>query len=307
MAERKKRVFVTGGRGRLATLIKSYLDPQKYEVTLFSRTPGKGYEDVKLLFNSDYLKKSDYVFHLSWTTVPSIAEMKRSPWNTSEDYHNVRLLTQHATESGTKLVFFSTGAVYGEAIARTIFPDGSELYVQKDESLTYMNPIGWYAQAKLFAERIVSQAPDHLNLRITNPYGKYIPNGRNQIQGIIPMVIQAAIKHETLRIWGDGRATKDFIYYLDFIRAIEAILEDDLVGTYNVCSGRSYSINDIIRQVSKETNTEITIEYCKPPDWDVKSTHISNYKLWIDTGWSPIFEMDAGIAASVEDLKHHIQ
>jgi nucleoside-diphosphate-sugar epimerase len=109
-------------------------------------------------------------------------------------------------------------------------------------------PLGRYAAAKLDAERILlGQHGDSCVLRITNVVGSWCPQTRPQ--GIIPVLVRAVVDGSLVRIWGDGSAVKDYLAASDLHRAVEAVLTHDSRGVFNVASGHSLSVNELITLV----------------------------------------------------------
>jgi nucleoside-diphosphate-sugar epimerase len=285
----RKKVFITGGRGRLAGLIKQYLDPAKYEVKLFSRQTGQGYENVNLLHDSDYLRQADYLLHLAWGNYPSNSEKYRQDWIKSEDCLELMALLRSCQESGkTKFVFFSSGAIYGNTY-------GVEPLT---ETHPFLIPPSWYGQSKIFAEKMIRKYPLHLILRITNPYGM---NLTNESQGVIPKIVEAALFGKPLKVWGKGKSRKDFLYYTDFINALDHILFFNLLGTYNLCQGETNSIEEVIKMVEIITDKDIKIEHVnEPSSWDVTNNLISNFKIKTQAAWTPQIKIEQGLINCVK-------
>jgi UDP-glucose 4-epimerase len=288
----RKKVFITGGRGRLANLIKQHLDPAKYEVKLFSRKTGDGYENVKILHDQDYLRQADFLLHLSWSNYPSTSEKFRQNWMTSEDCLELCSLLRSCEETGsTKFVFFSTGAIYGNTF-------GVDSLIETHPVLV---PPSWYGQTKLLAEKMVKKLPQHLILRISNPYGMQLTN---ESQGVIPKIIKAALNNETLKVWNGGKSRKDFIYYTDFINALDHLFSFNLHGTYNVCHGETKSVNEVIKMVEIITDKDIKVEYM--PDrisWDVTNNLISNFKIKTQAAWNPHIKLEQGLINCIKGIQ----
>ena len=135
------------------------------EVVHFSRSAGGDFQDISLLTNPRTLEGFDTVLHLGWSTVPLTSE-ERPGIELTADIPLLReiLDTCAAVPRPPHLIFFSTAAVYGNAI----LPATEQ---------TPCSPLGGYARAKLRAEEIIRGACEHDPalrcgiLRISNVFG----------------------------------------------------------------------------------------------------------------------------------------
>lgn len=299
-AQRPHRLLVTGGRGRLASLIADHFYAPDYATVLYSREGGDGLQPLDALLQPGHLQAEDTLLHLAWSTLPATSE--KSPG--MEQIHDLpwldRLLTVLAALPGPTrphLVFFSSGgAVYGNAPGRPNREDDD------------CHPLGHYARAKLAAEQRILQVAVETGLaatilRISNPYGYPVPGGRPQ--GIIPHAIRAAVEQRPLSLWGDGHACKDFLYYTDFLAALHLIIGQRLEGIFNVCSGRSHRISEVITRVEQHTHRRIETQSQPAPAWDVQDSRLDPAKLIAATGWQPQVGLDEGIRRSVAGYVDH--
>ncbi len=288
-----QKLHVTGSRGRLAALIEDYFRAPNYLVEPYSRTAGQGFHALSELESLQGVTPEDSILHLAWSTLPATSEQNPG----TEQQHDLPWLEQMlaaltdlpATQRPHFIFFSSGGSVYGNAPGRP------------NSETDTCQPIGHYGRAKQQAEALIEQAiADHnlpcTVLRISNPYGYPVPTGR--AQGIIPHAIRAATEGHTLKLWGDGHARKDFIYYADFLSALEEIVDQRLVGTFNLASGESHSIREIITLVEAQTGKKISIEQLPAPDWDVQDSRLSNHKLSDAIDWKPQVSLAEGIRRS---------
>jgi UDP-glucose 4-epimerase len=288
-----KRLLVTGGRGRLASLVADYFRAPAYEVSLFSRGTGSGFRQLADATKPEILSVTDTLLHLAWSTLPATSE--QSP-GTEQQFDLPLLekllaaLTALPGPQRPHFIFFSSGGtVYGNALARPSREDDACL------------PIGRYGQAKLAAEGIIRAAAIRHGLpctilRISNPYGYPVPRGR--AQGIIPHAIRAAVENQPLTLWGDGHARKDFIYYTDFLSAVAEIVDRRLTGVFNICAGESHTVHEIIRLVEDHTHRRVSTRTTPAPAWDVQDSRLDNTRLVQATGWRPQVTLDEGVRRS---------
>ncbi len=295
-----KRILINGGRGRLASLIADHFRAPAHDVRLFSRTPGDGFSGMLDLGQSLFFNRADTVLHLAWSTLPATSEQHpRKEWE-----HDLPLLekilvamTASSTRDQLHFIFFSSGgAVYGNAPGRP------------NQETDVCHPIGWYGRAKQAAEELIQthasrhQLPCTI-LRISNPYGYPVPQSRTQ--GIIPHALRCAVSGQTLTLWGDGHAKKDFLYYTDFLSALEQIINRRLTGTFNLCAGESHSVREVIALVEKHTGRTVALK-CQPgPEWDVQDSRLANERIVAATDWQPQVSLSEGIRRAAAGYTHH--
>ena len=327
------RIAVTGGRGRLASLLADHLprtEPKdsgpgtiapaqaggrslgrehastghtgpagagngaSYELSLFSRGGGNGFHDLAGLEAA--LPGQQVLLHLAWSTLPATSEQAGgTEWQT--DLPALEKILQAIAALPAKqqphFVFFSSGGA--------VYGNAPGRPSRETDAC---QPIGSYGKAKRAAEELVERyAAQHglacAILRISNPYGYPVP--RNRVQGIIPHAIRCAVEGQPLTLWGDGHAQKDFLHYTDFLSAVESVVARRLTGTFNVCAGESHTVREVIALVEKHTGKKIELAFQPAPPWDVEDSRLDHSRLVAAAGWRPRVSLDEGIRRSVAD------
>jgi UDP-glucose 4-epimerase len=293
-----KRILITGGRSRLAGVIHPALVSAGAQVTSLSRSEGDHHLGLENLFVNDLLEQTDTVLHLAWSTVPLSSERHVGlEWE-----HDIPLLikvlkTVCASPNRDKLhfVFFSSGGtVYGNA------REG-----RPSRETDPCAPIGWYGHAKLAAERLIEEYGQrhglaYTILRISNPYGFAVPT--HKPQGIVPFLLQSAVHGKPFSVWGDGTARKDFLYYTDFNSALASVIRERPAGTFNVSSGESHTVNEVIACVEATLGRKVSIQRVAAHSWDVHDSLLDNSKLAKAVGWRPTVGLAEGIRRTAADL-----
>jgi UDP-glucose 4-epimerase len=165
------------------------------------------------------------------------------------------------------IVFSSSAGVYGEA---KIVP------ITEEASLSVLNP---YSRTKLMIEEILRDlfiAEPVWNiaiLRYFNPVGAHSsgqigedPNGIPN--NLTPYVAQVAVGlRPFVRVWGndyptpDGTGVRDYIHIMDLaaghIKALEKIQQNPGLVTYNLGTGRGYSVMEVIAAFERACQHQI--------------------------------------------------
>ena len=299
MPDTPQCLFVTGGRGRLASLIADHFRAPAHDVQLFSRTTGPGFHALDELTSGSSLNAGT-VLHLAWSTLPATSEQEPG----AEARHDLPLLENMLTalarspaRAQLHFVFFSSGgAVYGNAPGR---PN-----VESDPC----HPCGCYGRAKCAAERLIETHAARSGLactilRITNPYGYPVPKSR--AQGLVPHALRCAVEGQPLALWGDGSARKDFLYYTDFLSALELVIARRLTGLFNLSAGQSHRVSEVISLVIEHTGRPIELASQPAPAWDVHDSLLDNSRFVAATGWHPQVSLAEGIRRAAAGYATH--
>lgn len=125
-------------------------------------------------------------------------------------------------------------------VKRFIYVSTDEVYSTTPEGISFsettpLNPSNVYAATKASAEMLVN-AYHHtygLNTIITRGSNTF---GENQFhEKLIPLCIERALKNQPLPIYGDGSATRMYIYVKDHAKAIEHCMNFGISGeVYNI-------------------------------------------------------------------------
>jgi len=283
------RVAVTGARGRYAPILAEALTRKGGSVRTFSQKEGGEHQGLAALLKPGVLAEIDAILHFGWGTVPKVAEEKQgTEWQKDLPFISklLQALGRLPEKQGPILIFPSTGAVYGEC--------GNEPAIEA----TALAPKSYYAAGKAAAEDLLHQYSAHGKgkvaiLRISNLYGA---QGVNKVpQGVIAKLAECFHKNTQPTIWGDGTATKDYLHVDDFCEAVYRVLAKRLEGVWNLCTGTSHSLLEVLSIFSKYLKWNPDCVFLAHPSWDVKRTNLSPQKLITATGWLPKIGLEEGI------------
>jgi UDP-glucose 4-epimerase len=254
----RKRIVVTGGTGHIGHYLLKKLDVSGADVIMISRTKNNlnFFKNIKFVHcdissvNSvkkikNYLGRADYLIHLA-AFVPKDKDDKDM-----DAAVNVKG-TENIMEfigKGTKVCYASTASVYGNT-----------KYVPIDEKHP-CSPTTYYGKSKLEAEKYISsylrkRDNDLVILRFTNIYGcgEVIPRA-------IPNFISSVLNDKRPVIYGDGFDRRDFLYIEDAVEAILSTLRKWNNGTYNIASGKNYSVREIADIIMKLTGKKLKLKF----------------------------------------------
>ena len=195
-------------------------------------------------------------------------------------------------QRGARLFIFmsSGGTVYGNA-AEPICEDAP------------LHPITLYARSKTRCEQVIRQsALPYLILRLANPYGGHQMTDKKQ--GVIPILIEKALRHEAFEMWASPHSSRDYIYIEDFARAIQLLLEYQIQNEIvNVASQTATSLTEILDEVQEKTGQAIEIRHVNSEVPVVDQIVLNIEKLKRLTGFTIQTTIQEGIAKEIKRIK----
>lgn len=184
----------------------------------------------------------------------------------------------------------SGGAIYGEP------QDGAQ-----DESHPE-RPCSPYGVAKLSVDKYLASFHHYRGLpscsmRFSNVYGPR--QGRRGEAGVVSVLIGQGLQGKPLRINGDGRQTRDFVYVKDLARAALLILHHRPQGVLNLGTGIETSIFQLADRIRGILPADPGISHFPP----IQGEQIRSFldptlaKKVID--WEPAIDLQHGLEETV--------
>ncbi len=196
-----------------------------------------------------------------------------------------------------RAVYCSSRAIYGSSPKKLI-----------DEG-TAPNPLDVYSVHKLAGEhyhKIYNKVHGikTLILRVANGYG---PRAQMKAPsfGILNWFIRLALDNMEIKIFGDGKQMRDYVYVVDIVQSfLQAGASEHFNGDiYNVGSGRGVSLVNIVREIVT-TAGRGKIVYVSWPDTN-KKIDVGDFvadvsKIKSEIGWQPEISLREGLEKTIE-------
>lgn len=279
------KVLCTGGCGFIGSNLVDELIKLGYQVDIvdnLSTGDIKNLNEEAVFYMDDITKDSfwykirseayDYVFHTA--ALARIQPSIEHPVKSHEVNVNGTLkVLEYCRANNSKLIFSGSSSVFS----------GEDIPANEDSKRYARNP---YSLNKLINEQYIDLYRDlydlnAVTLRYFSVYGE-----RQLLQGAYRTVIGIFIDQkkigEPLYITGDGEQRRDFTYVGDVVKA--NIMAMDWEGTYNIGSGKNYSINEIAELFNHP------IEYIDKTPGEVRETLADNSKAQLE-GWHPSMDV----------------
>jgi nucleoside-diphosphate-sugar epimerase len=236
--------------------------------------------------------KIEIIFHLAATINSSIKSEISSLDVKNTIISTINILEILKLYPKKKIIFGSTIGVYGKSFGK-IFNEKSCLYPEFSYSISKRSAedyVNYYTKYYKIKSAII---------RIGNVYGPY--QSKIGEVGVINIFIKNLIKNKILSIYGDGNQKRNFIFINDVVEFLEKSVK--LVGTYNLVSNYSNSINDLIKILSNNSY-KIKIRTIKQKIEEIGDFKISNKKA-IETGWKIKYSIKNGITKTYNFYEKH--
>jgi len=174
-----------------------------------------------------------------------------------------------------------------------VYSDANDIpYAESDQP----EPATLYGLTKLFSEQRVNLYARKYNtsvahIRLAQCYGY----GEKTTPALMHF-IEKAINKEKITLNNGGVFSIDEIYIEDAVDAFINLIETDKTGSFNIGSGRGYTILEIANTVNTVFNNKDNITIL-PLENEVKDTHMDISKALSELHWEPKFSLSAGIEA----------
>ena len=213
----------------------------------------------------------------------------------------VNILTAAYQKSVKRVVYASSSSVYG---------DHPSLPKRESEIGTPLSP---YALTKAIDEQYAAMfarayAMEMIGLRYFNVFGPHQdPDG--PYAAVVPKWIAALRRGERVRIFGDGKTSRDFCYVENAVQsnilAACATAEKAVNQVYNIAVGQQTSLNELHRGIVDRLVAHKKIDCIEPPVYedfrpgDVRHSLADVSKARELLGYQPSHSFDAGLDETI--------
>jgi len=199
-------------------------------------------------------------------------------------------LLESSRKYDKKFIHISTDEIYGDL-------ENKESFSEND----ILKPSNPYSATKAAADLLVGSYQrtygiDCIITRCTNNFGT------NQFpEKLIPKTIIRASKDLKIPLYGDGNQIRSWIYVLDHVTAIDALISKGKSGEiYNITAWNEISNRDMVEKILKIMNKPSDlIEFVPDRPGHDKHYSINSSKIKNEINWSPKFNFDDALKETV--------
>jgi UDP-glucose 4-epimerase len=281
------KILITGHSGFIGSYLQKKLEKTEHELILVDIANGTNICDWQQVKQYEGM---DVIVHLAnLSFVPASYEQPKRFYETN--YLSTLNMLELCRLNNAKMVFFSS-YIYGHPQYQPI---------DENHPTQAFNP---YAQTKVICESLCEGYNRDFKVPITifRPFNIY-GTGQNP-DFLIPSIIQQAKTGKI--VIKDDRPKRDYIHVEDIVDAIITAIEtenaDKSIQKYNLGSGLSYSVKEIVDMVRGLFDTEI--EYICTHEIrpnDVMDTIADISKIQNELHWKPSISILEGLTKMVSE------
>jgi UDP-glucose 4-epimerase len=210
------------------------------------------------------------------------------------------------TDRRPRFVFASSGgAVYGDFTT----PPNVETFAKDPESP--------YAVSKLAVEYYLGyygrvHAMETVTLRYANVYGpRQDPHGE---AGVVAIFCGRILEGAALKVFGDGRQTRDYVYVGDVAEATfrAATCPAPTAGqqdarAFNGGTGCGTSVLELVESLARAADTKPVVEFAPARPGEQLHSVVAIDRAGAELGWTPATSLDAGLQLTFDwfAARHH--
>lgn len=303
------KVLVTGGAGFIGSHLVRKLIFTGHEVTVLDNLSTGSLDHLPqsgfLFWKDDIRNKSirskiisghfDAIVHLAAQTMVN-SSISNPFFDMEENIVGLVNILEAARYGDIhRIVFSSTAAVYGD-VKEDCLP------IYEDAKL---NPMSFYGLSKVTSEKYLDMYHrlydlNYIILRFSNVYGER--QGDKGEGGVISIFSKQINKNKSIKIFGNGNQTRDFIYAGDIASGICCALSTKYINNiYNLRTGKEISLNGLLNYLKDIAKVSINIEYKKEREGDIRRSVLSNDKAQKYLKWRPVTSLFCGLQKTMNE------
>lgn len=295
------KVAITGASGFVGQYTVMHLQEVGYDIIALSRDVSK----LDNLFNNSIekretdfsidslnhvLKDADIIVHLAAKRLQKdLDPLLLSPYIDGNIICTQNLLKAAQNLNIQRFCFISSIAVYSTA---------NQLPFVESEAPV---PISIYGVSKIACESLGNLFNARTNVKVTNLRLSSLFGHGEKAGVVFTDYVNLAKAKKTLKVWGKGKTTIDFLYIKDAVRAIEkAIDENAPSGTFNIGSNYGYSVKEIAETINDVFDNKGNLEFLLDKKEGGYKVYMDASKVQKRLNWKPNWSL----LSAVNDIKN---
>lgn len=258
------KILVTGGAGFIGSHLVEVLMDQGNEVTVVDNLHTGSLENLKAFkdkikfirkdcgkITAEDIGEIEGIFHLGiYSSSPIYKDDPTLVGKAINDFLNMLTLANHFN---VKMVWASTSSVY----------NGNPVPWMEDMPIHVKD---YYSEARYYMERLANlhhqwYKTKTIGMRLFSVYGPR-EKAKKGYANLVSQFLWCMSKGESPVLYGDGTQKRDFTYVDDVTRGFLSAFKSDIeYDIFNIGTGTSYSLNELVKIINQVLNTQITPTY----------------------------------------------
>mgnify|MGYP001292248919 CR=1 FL=1 len=219
-----------------------------------------------------------------------------------------------ARDNNVKQILYSSSACVYPIETQSEIKDAKNQGLKEIDAIP-ANPEDGYGWEKLFSEIITSYFSKDfgLDVRICRFHNVYGPDGtwtggrEKAPAAICRKIIESKLSgNNSIKVWGDGKQTRSFMYIDDCIIGMEKIWENHYDKPLNLGSNEMVSINELIDIISDIAGIIVEKEYDLTKPQGVRGRNSDNNLIKEVIGWEPSIKLKDGLIKTYDWIYEQI-
>ncbi|HKT42598.1 MAG TPA: NAD-dependent epimerase/dehydratase family protein [Rhodanobacteraceae bacterium] len=237
-----------------------------------------------------FLARARAVVHVASASTPGSSAGKPLQELDENLRPTVALLQALQAHPRLPLIYLSSGGTLYSRIAEGASDELAAVYSRS-----------YHGAGKIAAEHFIEAWCNQFDgaavvLRPSNLYGP----GQDERPGfgIVPAAFGKLTRGETLRVWGDGSAERDYLYIDDFTRLVLAALDaapKPGFRVFNACSGASIDLNGLFALIERVAGRTLHRTYDAGRKVDAPSVRMQATRAKQAFGWGAEVRLAEGL------------
>jgi len=292
-------IIITGGNGFLGSNLVNYF-LKNHNILVISKNNNNLLNILdKIQFTNNIDKdiihqfKPDIVIHCAWEGGNSYNDVNHINQVSKNIPLGIELLDIISSlENKPKFIGFGTFVEYG-------------FLMKKAEEEDKENPINFYGVSKNAFKNISKVYCEQNNIQWSWIRPCYVYGPGDVGTRLVPSIINKLINKQEI-ILNSCDTIIDYLYIDDFCIAINKIIENNLEGIFNICSGKEYKLTDIIEFIFKNISPNTKPIFNPELDRKYSSKYVcgSNEKLKSKTDWEDNVNIQKGLLQTINYYKN---
>ncbi|MBI2971134.1 MAG: NAD-dependent epimerase/dehydratase family protein [Candidatus Aenigmarchaeota archaeon] len=298
------RILVTGGAGFIGSSLANSLSERGHEVTVIDNlflgrkeNIAKGVSFFPLSVTDRpklhelFMKGGfDYVFHLAAiSSAPMYVDGKApdpADWTDVNVTGFTNILNASLASGVKKVIYASTSSVYS----------GNPLPYTEDQKI---EPKTMY-EVTLYVRELIADVFRRTHgmklagLRYFAVYG-FNETHKGSYANLVSQFLWAMKKGQEPFIYGDGTQTRDFLFINDALEANILAMTTPMEGVFNVGTGTSYTLNELVALINETLGTDIQPLYKQNPLKNYVEHTLAGISKIKKFGFTPKVSLEQGI------------
>jgi GDP-L-fucose synthase len=301
------RIVITGGAGFLGQAVCKFLREQGAKNLYIPRSVDYDLREKSAC--QDILQKNDLVIHLA-ATVGGIGFNREKPGTL---FYDNLMMGMHLMESARMIgvqKFLTVGSICAYPKFTPVPFEESALwdgYPEETNAPYGIAKKALWVMGDAYAKQYQFPASYVLPVNLYGPGDNFDPRSSHVIPALIKKIYDAqSQKKDHIVCWGDGSATREFLYVDDAARGIvAALLHLDHSDPLNLGNGQEISIKALVECIAQHMEYEGELVWDKSQPNGQPRRCLSVEKAAQELQWHAKVSLSEGLAQTIQWYRQH--